>query len=462
MNTYNKNKYISHLFIAGLILLVRTKNFLLFDNLRKAIIAISLLLPLSIYSSNGNKQKVSVLQLSKAVSVALRDNPNLAKIQARYNALSQIPDQRGSLADPMLMLNAMNVPTDTFDLDQEAMTQMQIGISQAIPFPGKLSLRKKASEYDARAQGYLVKEAKQQIIWHVKHTWWQLYFIDRSLDVIKTNQDLFRQFIDVAKKKYEVGKGLQQDVLLAQLELSKLLDKDIQLKALRRNEAIKLNILMDVSPLNKIVLPTKVKEVIPVPKSETELYKVAKSTRPILSSMKEKVSASETRLDLAETGFFPDFKVDVMYGHRQGKNPAMMGGGDRSDFLSAKFGVSIPLYAASKQSKEVQQREQEVIESKYDMQDEHNKVYQEITIALTNYNQAKEQYLLYKSGIIPQAEQTVSSMLSGYQVNKVDFLNLIRSQVTLFNYEVQYWKAFTDTKKANARLVAAIGTGEYK
>lgn len=440
---------------------IKTKNILLYRGLKKAIVIIMLLLPMIAHSLNDNNKK-QVLKLNKAVSISLRDNPSLAKIQARYNALSQIPDQRGSLDDPMLLLGAMNVPTDTFDFDQEAMTQMQIGISQAIPFPGKLSLRKKASEYDAEAQGHLLNEAKQQVIWHVEHTWWQIFFIDKSLDIIKVNQTLFREFIDVAKKKYEVGKGLQQDVLLAQLELSKLLDKDIQLKALRRNEVIKLNILMDVSPLNDIVLPSKVKEEIPIQRGEQELYKIAKSTRPILFEKKERLSASQTRLDLAEKGFFPDFKVDVMYGSRQGKNPAMIGGGDRSDLLSAKLGVSIPLYAASKQSKEIKQREQEVMESKYSMQDEHNRVYQEISIALTNYNQAKEQYLLYKSGIIPQAEQTVSSMLSGYQVNKVDFLNLIRSQITLFNYEVQYWKAFTDIKKANARLVAAIGAGGYR
>lgn len=409
-----------------------------------------------------DKNNHSVLQLNKAISVALRNNPNLAKIQARYNALSQIPDQKGSLADPMLILNAMNVPTDTFDLNQEAMTQMQIGISQVFPFPGKLALSKKASEYDAKAYGYLINEAKLQIIWHIKHTWWQIFFIDRSLDVINTNKNLFREFIEVAKKKYEVGKGLQQDVLLAQLELSKLLDKDLQLKALRRNEVIKLNILMDVSPLNNITLPAEIKEEIPIiSKKEEELYKIAKSTRPILFEKKERLAAAETRLDLAEKEFFPNFKVDVIYGHRQGNNPTMMGGGKRSNLLSAKLGVSIPLYASTKQSKEVKQREQEVIENKYSIQDEHNRVYQEISIALTNYNQAKEQYLLYKSGIIPQAEQTVSSMLSGYQVNKVDFLNLIRSQITLLNYEVQYWKSFTDTKKANAKLIAAVGSGEY-
>ena len=52
---------------------------------------------------------------------------------------------------------------------------------------------------------------------------------------------------------------------------------------------------------------------------------------------------------------------------------------------------------------------------------------------------------------MPQAQQTVASMLAGYQVSEVDFLNLVRSQMTLFNYELQYWKAFSDAKQALAR-----------
>jgi len=65
--------------------------------------------------------------------------------------------------------------------------------------------------------------------------------------------------------------------------------------------------------------------------------------------------------------------------------------------------------------------------------------------------------LLFKTGIIPQARQTVASMLTGYQVNKVDFLNLLRSQITLFNYETQYWKALTEANQALAQLSAVVG-----
>jgi outer membrane protein TolC len=81
----------------------------------------------------------------------------------------------------------------------------------------------------------------------------------------------------------------------------------------------------------------------------------------------------------------------------------------------------------------------------------------EISSATTDYFEARELFKLFQSGIVPQARQTVSSMLAGYQVSEVDFLNLVRSQVTLLNYEVQYWKALTEANQALARLDAAVG-----
>ncbi|HHL45230.1 MAG TPA: transporter, partial [Gammaproteobacteria bacterium] len=81
----------------------------------------------------------------------------------------------------------------------------------------------------------------------------------------------------------------------------------------------------------------------------------------------------------------------------------------------------------------------------------------EIGRALSDYRRSAEQAVLFKSGIIPQASQTVASMLAGYQVNKVDFLNLVRSQITLYNYETQYWKALSESRQALARLVSAVG-----
>ena len=261
------------------------------------------------------------LSVDAAVAKAVRDNPSLAEMQSRYEALSEVPSQVGSLPDPMLNLGAMNLPTDTFDRAQEPMTQLQLGFSQAFPFPGKLTLKQEAAQHDAKAAGHSVEEARLQLTRKVKNRWWQLYYIDRAMETVDRNQALLGQFIEVARTKYETGEGLQQDVLLAQLELSKLIDQKIQLKAIRRQQAIHLNILMDQTPELGITLPQEVGRALPDLADETDLYLKAEGARPLLRQLETKVDAARSRLDLAKRDYYPDFMLGLTYGDRTGMNP---------------------------------------------------------------------------------------------------------------------------------------------
>jgi len=395
--------------------------------------------------------------MSDAVAVALQDNPNLAEMQSRYRALKEIPSQRGTLPDPVLSLNAMNLPTDTFHVGQEGMTQMQIGISQALPFPGKLALREQASEFDAQAAGYSAEETRVRLISTVRSSWWQLYYLDRSLAVVDSNQSLLRNFVQVARTKYEVADGLQQDVLMAQLELSKLIDQKIQLQAVRRSQATQLNLLMGVSPDAGVRLPEKVDENLPTLAAEQVLYQRAANHRPLLQQMASHVESAQARLSLAEKEYYPDFKLGLAYGERRGDHP---NGDSRPDLLSVMFSVNLPLHTDRRQSSAVKQRSHELSTRRYAAEDQHGQVRAEISRAVIDYQRAGQQLSLFKGGIIPQAQQTVASMQAGYQVNEVDFLNLVASQVTLFNYQLRYWQALTEANQALAQLVAA--TGEEK
>lgn len=390
----------------------------------------------------------SGLTATEAAKLAIHDNPNLAAMQARYEALAFVPSQAGSLPDPMVSLNAMNFPTDTFSRSQEPMTQVQIGISQMFPFPGKLGLKQQAAEYDTQIAGHSLEEGKLQLIKNVKTKWWQLYYLDRALETVAHSQTLLRQFITVAKIKYETGKGLQQDLLLSQLELSKLMDREIQLKALRRNQAIKLNLLTDRPANTEIVLSDKISKRMPDLRSEDELYLRAELVRPRLKQIQTKVDAAQSRVDLAQRNRYPDFKLAMNYGDRSD---------GRSDFVSVMVGVKIPLYAGVKQSKAVSQKNLDLIKNRYVFRNEKGLVMAAISSAITDYQRARQQFSLFGSGIVPQAQQTVASMLAGYQVSEVDFLNLVRSQITLFNYELRYWKALSDARRALARLEAAVG-----
>lgn len=423
----------------------------------RQLLALAFLLPVVAWAEDPLRSSLAnYLFIENAITTAVSGNPGLAEMQARYEALAEIPSQMGTLPDPVVSLNAMNLPTDTFKLGQEAMTQMQVGISQAIPFPGKLALQEWASEYAAVAAGFSVDEVRLRLIRNVKSSWWQLYFLDRSLDIVDSNQVLLRQFIEVARTKYEVGDGLQQDVLLAQLELSKLLDQKIKLTAVRRNQAIQLNVLMDVPPNEAVELPPKVSGRIPEIRDEMTLYERAEAVRPLLKQRENDINAAQSRLDLARKQYYPDFKLGLTYGNRSGNNPPPVGG-SRSDFLSVMFSFNLPIYSKRKLDRAVSQRGLEVQKSRYSLRDDLGLVRSEISAATTDYIEARELFTLFQSGIVPQARQTVSSMLAGYKVSEVDFLNLVRSQVTLLNYEVQYWKALTEANQALARLDAAVG-----
>ena len=184
------------------------------------------------------------------------------------------------------------------------------------------------------------------------------------------------------------------------------------------------------------------------------LFVRAESVRPVLDKHRAMIEASESRLELARKDYYPDFKLGVVYGDRADNNL----GQSRDDFLSVMLSVNLPLWAGSKQDRAVQQRSRELVRSRYALSDQRNLVMSSISLAITDHERATEQLRLFEKGIIPQAKQTVESMLSGYQVDQVDFLNLVRSQMTLLNYELQYWKAFTEAQQSIARLKAAIGS----
>lgn len=380
-------------------------------------------------------------------------NPGLAMMRERYAALTHIAPQVSSLPDPVISLNAMNLPWDNFDLNQEPMTQLQIGVSQVFPFPGKLALNDDIAVFEAQAAAYSVEEMRLNLDMNVTVTWWEIFYLDHAIETVLKNQSVFRQLVAVANSKYEVGEGLQQDVLLAQLELSKLLDTEIQLNTLRAQRVIRLNVLMGGAPDTPEELPAIMPAFAGVLATHDVLYRRAERARPLLQGEKATIDASKSRLARAEKDYYPDFKVGLAYGNRA-ENQV---GESQQDFVSIMLSVNIPLYADTRQSQAVQQNRRELARSRYSLMDQKNLVFSSIATTLTEYQQASEQMVLYSGGIVPQARQTVESMLAGYQVNKVDFLSLSRSQATLFNFELLYWKSFSEVHQSIARLTAAVG-----
>ena len=396
------------------------------------------------------------MTLDRAVQTSLAANPYLAAVTARAEALQAVPAQARTLPDPVLGLNAMNLPVDSFNLRQEPMTQLQLTFSQMIPYPGKRQLMADAAGYEARAGLARAEDARLELAGQVRAAWWRLFQHDRALEIIGQNTRLMRDFIQIAQARYRVGDGLQQDVLLAQLELSRLLERELRLNGMRARAETALGALLDGPVNGSIVLPPEPGNIrLPDIPADAELVRAAVADRPALGAQQALTGAARARLSLAELNLRPNLMVGAGYGLRQGDDPFR--GRERPDFLSVMFGVTVPLYAGSKQRKAIEQQSHEVARQEFAYEDALRSIQAAISGHRADYEAAREQVTLLETAIIPQAQQTAASMLAGYRVNEVDFLNVVNSQITLYNSQINYWEALSTAKAALAMLTASAG-----
>lgn len=414
----------------------------------KIFLAIWLFLPMPAFGGDAP------LTLEASIQEALSRNPGLEMAERMADGMGHMPERMGALPDPSLKLGLMNVPTDSLDLDQEPMTQIQVGVSQMLPYPGKRGLRSAAARHDALAAAADAGEKKLELVRNVTALWWHLYHLERAIDIVTRNRELLDQLVTVARTKYRVGQGLQQDVLLAEVELSRLLDRELELTGARSAARARFAALLGRAGEQALVLPGTVDETLPDVQEPEALLALARENRPLLTAARQRVESAGARVRLAEKDHLPDLMLSATYGHRSGQD---MMGQDRSDFASLMFSIDLPLHKGARQDRLVAQRRSEAAADDFGLIGAENRVSAELSETRARYLQAREQVLLLKDGIIPQAAQTVASMLAGYQVNKVDFLNLVRSQITLYNYETRYWTILAEARGALAGMTAAAG-----
>ncbi|MCP2597493.1 TolC family protein, partial [Candidatus Aminicenantes bacterium AC-335-G13] len=401
-------------------------------------------------NSLGNIE--SILNLNELINEALNNNPQIIAARKKWEAYREKIPQAGALPDPVISLGLMNLPVNSFDFNQEPMTGKKLSIMQMIPFPGKLKLKEKIalSEYNSVGQNY--KDLRNTIIKNVKITFYDLFFIDKSIEITRKNKLLLQQFVKIAETKYSVGKGLQQDVLKAQVELSKLIEKLINLQQKRETIKARLNTLLNrppESPLGKILEIKKSKFNLSLEK----LKQIALENRPLLKAWEYIIKKYELAYELAKKDYFPNFNLSFSYTQREDLKTGMK----MYDFFSGMVSFNIPLYFSRKQKKKIEETALNIAMSKEQYNSLKNEIFFQIENILEQLKRDEELIELYKTGIIPQATQSLNSAISGYQVDKIDFITLLHNQVTLFNYEIDYYRILTDFEKKLAELEAIIG-----
>lgn len=390
--------------------------------------------------------------LGDHVKTAVENNPELKSSQARWQMFRNRIAQARSFDDPMLMLRIQNgLVTDPFNFTRDSMTAKVIGVSQQLPFWGKRGAKEEIARQEAESYRWQVEERKLELVRMVSETWYQIYFTDRSLEIVDKNIRILDDFITIAATKYSVGQGAQQDVFKSQVERSKMLDMKITLEQQRKSLVAAFNALL-YRPAATEVGRIPDFSIGPLPVSAAELRKRALEHRPLIKSLTALVQKGEAGLRLAGKEFYPDVNLSLEYMQRE---PAM--GGEGEDMYSLGVTFNLPVQRERRHAM-VAEANSEIVMANEELNSLRNLIDSGIADLLVKLEKREKLADLYKSGIIPQAEQSLESAVIGYRVGKVDFLTLLDSRMTLFNYERDYYDSLAEHQMELARLAALVGT----
>jgi outer membrane protein, heavy metal efflux system len=396
--------------------------------------------------NSAQDQNQSVVTLQELIAEALEKNPEIAAAKRRVDVKRARIPQASALPDPVLSVTSMGNVVPFWLQKGDPSSARIVGFTQDIPYPGKLSLKGKAARMETEAELYSYEQTWRNVVTNLKTAYYDLYFIDRSLTTVSRTKTLLEQFLKIAEARYEVGKGLQQDVLKAQTEISILLERQIMLQQRRRSTVALINSILLRSPEEPLGQAADVKK-SELPFTLESLYEVALNGNPEIRRQERMIDGSQYRLTAARKDYYPDFGVNVQYLQRD-RMPDMWGFG---------VNVKIPLYFGQRQRPAVQEAAAELAGARQEYESLRAQTMFRVKDYYLTATTAARLLQLYETGVIPQAALTLESSIASYQVGTSDFLTLLTNLVTVLTYELNYYEQLANYQKALVQLEPLIG-----
>ena len=394
-------------------------------------------------------QEAGFLNLDELISETIQNNPDLRAARHETEAIkAQIPQAR-AWDPPQIGVEFFQTPIASFPDPAKDSMEIDYFVQQMFPFPGKRAAMVRSAQSNTSMTDQKYRTLEKKVVRDLKKAFYNLYFVQRKIQINLENQDLMRDFTNIARRQYEVGIGKQADILRAQTELSSLINEGINLEQEKKSAEAMINTILSRptdGPLGAVP------DIITDPPAVTfdQLKTLSTEVRPELNSMREAIRMNQAELSLAKLEYYPDFMFRIMY-----KDMA-----DTSkDYWSTMGSVNIPLavWSAGKFKGKAEEKEQILRKSEQEYRSMENMVLFQIQDALVNMESNRNLLMLSKNTLIPQAEQSLQSTQSAYQTGNMDFFPLIDAYRMLLTAKLEYHMSAMKYMESQAELEQAVG-----
>ena len=395
------------------------------------------------------------LSLAVLIAEALEHNPEILRASQTWEAAKTKPPQENALPDPMLQVGFERNPVlvrefiGGHQLTEpgmlERMNMLSIGLAQEFPYPGKRRLRGQIAEKNAAGAGAELRAVQRSLEAQLKLAYYDLAYSYQALEVVNSTHRVLADFEATTRARYRVGKGTQQEVLKAQVELSVLIQRRLVFENEREAASTQLNGLLNRPPEASLGRPDTLPPPRPLPSLET-LFSLARDHNPLLQRRQREVEAAQLQVALMKKEYRPDFNLSAGW----------KTDGSLDDYFQVMVETQLPLQRQRRQYGVQEALAQ--LEAARQTRSAAEQLLLALVRTLSSQATASSRLVeLYTSALIPQARFALEAALAGYRVGKVELLMLLDNARALLEDELMTQDQLATHHRALAQLEEAVG-----
>ncbi|HLY60560.1 MAG TPA: TolC family protein [Terriglobia bacterium] len=391
----------------------------------------------------------AVTALGKLVVEVQQKNPQVLAARHGWKAASQVPSQVSTLPDPEFTVQQFSVgsPRPFAGYTNSDFAYLGLGISQDLPYPGKLKLKGEAAQREASGAEKRYESVLRSAVEQLKAAYFRLAYLQKTLSVLDRDGELLDQIEKIAEAHYRVGQGSQAEVLKAQLQQTQLLREIAMHHQEMWTQEAQLKQILNRPPDSEDLMTEDLSE-SPLPYTYDELLERVRAENPEVAGVQEMVRRQSTQVEMARKDFYPDFNLQYMWQHT---------GPQFRDYYMLTLGVKVPIFRSRKQQPEVAQAVEELNRSRREYEGAVQQAYFEVRDQFLAAQTSAELLKIYREGLIPQSTAAFQAGLTAYQSNRFDMESVLSSFHDVLNFDEEYWRTLAEHETALARLEQLTG-----
>nr|QIH44574.1 TolC family protein [Vibrio ziniensis] len=421
--------------------------------------------PLASENAQGSLASTPDKTLVQLIEAALSNDSARRQYYAEAQAMRETGKASATLMDPKLKFGVTGLPTDSFAFDEDPMTNITVGLMQQFNRGDTSDLNDRKASQQAGALEVKVAARELEVANAITQIWLELGYQQVANQVLLENRTLMSELENFIQTNYSIGKSEAQDLINAQLQVTKL-DEKIQ-----ANEQMQQRLAAQLSEwlgsdwlLNKGSLKAtnqlnwdSLRDIENAASSRN--YYSLLNQNPTVQMLDASIDARRTQVDIARESYAPQFGVEVMYAYRQSNN---MRGEPASDLVSAYITMDIPLFTGNKQDKDLAAAQYQVGAAQSQKDTLLSQMNAKVNALLIDKNNLAQRLERFESTLLPQADSRVKATERGYQNNTAQFNDVILATRDELALKLEYQRLITDLNLVNNNLSALLNSYSYQ